>query len=424
MSKENNISKFDSLFKEGLENYSTPAPSFSATSIGAQSAGTESKLALGAKTIWIAGIALVVGVTSFFILNDSKDTNNPKKKEIKEQASTNQIKDKNISLNINPKSDVGTINIPSNKNKEALDLNKKSLVAENFSKDNSNGKMKGLESKLDNTFPQKTINSKETGSTEQKKESKTIKEEGQKTSSNQYITIQGSVCNGALFSLSLTNFSLNNPITWIINDVKQKPTLNGLTYRLEEKIPYHIIAYSKNIKVADTFIDMSAATAFVQKDEITDGVISLELKTSYLINGQWFYSGSAISKDKKFVYSAKDYANTPYFIAKNNIGCLDTFFADEGKAHFKFITQVLTPNNDGYNDTYEVDAEGCEKFNIVIRNAKNEVIYSSNNPKFSWNGTNQLTGNRCSNGWYTVTCTYKFKGKKESNYSYDKVWIR
>lgn len=47
---------------------------------------------------------------------------------------------------------------------------------------------------------------------------------------------------------------------------------------------------------------------------------------------------------------------------------------------------VFTPNGDGVNDLFFIKTKGLTDFSIVIMNAKNMVVFKSNDPDFVWDG--------------------------------------
>lgn len=48
---------------------------------------------------------------------------------------------------------------------------------------------------------------------------------------------------------------------------------------------------------------------------------------------------------------------------------------------------VFTPNNDGQNDFYSIEAENITDARIIILDVKNRVVFETNNIHFKWDGT-------------------------------------
>lgn len=66
------------------------------------------------------------------------------------------------------------------------------------------------------------------------------------------------------------------------------------------------------------------------------------------------------------------------------------------------IPNIFTPNNDGFNDTFEIRGiESCEETRLTIRNKYGKIIYDVMNYNNEW------TGNDFPEGVYTFTFTYK-----------------
>jgi gliding motility-associated-like protein len=56
------------------------------------------------------------------------------------------------------------------------------------------------------------------------------------------------------------------------------------------------------------------------------------------------------------------------------------------------VPNVFTPNADGYNDFFTIDANGISKFSIVIYNRWGSVVFKSEDINNSWDGNNVTDG--------------------------------
>lgn len=64
---------------------------------------------------------------------------------------------------------------------------------------------------------------------------------------------------------------------------------------------------------------------------------------------------------------------------------------------------IFTPNNDGYNDTYQVEAENIQNFKLVIINQNNQVMFETTNQQEAWDGT--FLGDKAEVGSYAAIVT-------------------
>jgi len=70
------------------------------------------------------------------------------------------------------------------------------------------------------------------------------------------------------------------------------------------------------------------------------------------------------------------------------------------------MPNAITPNSDGVNDVLSLEIEGLTDFNVVILDALNQVVFSSTDPKFVWNGLLQ-NGDPAPSGTYQYYYTAK-----------------
>lgn len=89
---------------------------------------------------------------------------------------------------------------------------------------------------------------------------------------------------------------------------------------------------------------------------------------------------------------------------------------------FKTLPNVFTPNNDGENDFFWLRTKGLQDFSISILNDKNQVVYTSADPEFKWDGKD-LTGSLLPQGTYIYYFTGK-TSKGDSISKYNKLDIR
>lgn len=102
-------------------------------------------------------------------------------------------------------------------------------------------------------------------------------------------------------------------------------------------------------------------------------------------------------------------------IAKNEIGCTDSITK---QVCYKFVSKIIPYNvftpepADGINDVFRVNAEGLDKFDIIIYNRWGEVVFESKDQYFQWNGKVKNKGADCPEGTYFYIMNYKIKDKE------------
>ncbi len=76
------------------------------------------------------------------------------------------------------------------------------------------------------------------------------------------------------------------------------------------------------------------------------------------------------------------------------------------------IPNGITPNNDGFNDTYVIkNTDACDKVSITVFNRWGNIVYKDADFKNDWQGTNQ-NGNRLPQGTYYILVETPNKNKR------------
>ena len=120
-------------------------------------------------------------------------------------------------------------------------------------------------------------------------------------------------------------------------------------------------------------------------------VIIVDTGTSRLSSVFWT-PATDISSNRSFAPFLSPKSNTTYRVVGTSVdGCL----SDTGRVDIKVINgfliypnNVLTPNGDGYNDTWKIkNIEFYPKNNIKIYNANGVLVYTEEDYKGTWDGT-------------------------------------
>ncbi len=77
------------------------------------------------------------------------------------------------------------------------------------------------------------------------------------------------------------------------------------------------------------------------------------------------------------------------------------------------LPNIFTPNGDGQNETLQIEwkQQDIQDFSIVVLNQNNNVLFSSSNPTFSWDGTDP-SGEKIARGTYIYFVTGVLNGQK------------
>lgn len=107
-------------------------------------------------------------------------------------------------------------------------------------------------------------------------------------------------------------------------------------------------------------------------------------------------------------------------IAYNEYGCSDTVIVPIRilQPLIIKIPNAFTPNNDGLNDNFSYALSGVRSHRLLIYNRWGELVFSSNNARKTWDGTDKRTGRPAQSGVYT----YRLRARTlETNQDISKV---
>lgn len=77
------------------------------------------------------------------------------------------------------------------------------------------------------------------------------------------------------------------------------------------------------------------------------------------------------------------------------------------------LPNIFTPNGDDQNETLQINWQQADvqDFSIVVLDAKNNIVYKDNNPRFNWDGKD-LGGDKLNRGAYIYFVTAVVNGEK------------
>ncbi len=87
----------------------------------------------------------------------------------------------------------------------------------------------------------------------------------------------------------------------------------------------------------------------------------------------------------------------------------------------EILPNVFSPNGDGIYDVFTIKSKGLTDYSLVILDSKNQVVFKTDDPYFSWNGLG-MDGNMIESGDYLYYLTaYNPEKKLVSKSSYLKI---
>jgi gliding motility-associated-like protein len=156
-----------------------------------------------------------------------------------------------------------------------------------------------------------------------------------------------------------------------------------------------------------------------------DNTINIPIEDTVL-NIQVLHSNPSPVQNQSIVPSTLIPNSIPFNILNNAVSTTNTpSIAPQPNSSSPIQTQVLpkqysislpnifTPNNDGQNETLQIEwkQQDIEDFSIVVLNQTNNVLFSSSNPAFSWDGTDP-SGEKIARGTYIYFVTGVLNGQK------------
>jgi gliding motility-associated-like protein len=116
----------------------------------------------------------------------------------------------------------------------------------------------------------------------------------------------------------------------------------------------------------------------------------LEMADSSLLTAEWnwdFGDGTTSTDSLPFhTYNeVGEYDIT--LIVRSGLECLDTLVVPVSVVEGLIVPNVFTPNNDGWNDVFDVRTSNVGPFKIEIYNRWGNVVFETTSPQISWDGT-------------------------------------
>ncbi|MFT4544673.1 MAG: gliding motility-associated-like protein [Bacteroidia bacterium] len=133
----------------------------------------------------------------------------------------------------------------------------------------------------------------------------------------------------------------------------------------------------------------------------------LEMADSSLLTSEWnwdFGDGTTSSDSLPFHAYYETGSYDIQLIVRSGLECLDTLVVTVDVVEGLIVPNVFTPNNDGWNDVFDVRTSDVGPFNLEIYNRWGNIIFKNTSPLISWDGTTQA-GVEAPAGTYFYTIT-------------------
>ena len=408
MKKFKDISEFENLLKGELTKHSVPPPpdAWSAVSSGitGNSAGLVSQISsyLSSftnvlKVALFAGGISAVGVTLY-------TSNNPSaKEEIKTPitevvSSEKEQQDKEISEEESP-----DLIVDSKINKQNKEQRSVSESTANESQDNGTGS---------NTKTVVQANVPSSDLAEQAQNEPNAENSTEKVDASIALALFASTNTPCLGQTITVTNTRKEQGTWMENGKVILTNSATLDYKCKSNGIVNI-SFQGNEQITNTILKVQSVSAEILANKGLDKNYTFTLSKSTL-NANWYLDGQQLAKNASQLQTIITTSGKHVVKAEvlNSI-CPASFTKEivvKSKGKIEFYN-IITPNGDGKNDNYVVSIENYEFFLIRIFDVKNNLVFESQNTDLQWNGNYQTSGQKCPNGEYVATLSYKLTGE-------------
>lgn len=361
----NDKENIEELFKEGFKDFQSPVDSSvwqgvqsglsAAAGTGGVAAGTGKMSVIAKAAISIAGAAAVSISVYYFTAEETS----------KKEASKNLSIEKDISVEANEQT--------KEKDDESI-----AFVAENKAKTQEENNAADL-----NSFTtHKGDNSESTNSGEKNTSNKQSSETINAATAGENLPSTSSGADVGAASGSSGSSSGGSKGGSIVREEQKEA-------EEKEEAPQRIVLSIALVTQKNQFVELAATTNF-------DGDVEWDMGDGYMVEGKHIeyyfdepgeylvkaYAGKVVEEIVLKVYREGRIANLP---------------------------NIMTPNGDGVNDYLFIESEGLATFSIVVFNKKQQVVFSSEDIDFKWDGIDSRAQAPCPEGeyYYIITATDK-----------------
>ncbi len=116
----------------------------------------------------------------------------------------------------------------------------------------------------------------------------------------------------------------------------------------------------------------------------------LEMADSSILTSEWYWDfGDGVTSTDSLPFHSY-YETGTYditLIVRSGLECLDTLIIPVNVVEGLIVPNVFTPNNDGWNDVFDIRTSGVGPFKLEIYNRWGNVVFENSSPLISWDGT-------------------------------------
>jgi len=218
--------------------------------------------------------------------------------------------------------------------------------------------------------------------------------------------------NGSTYEFTVTGGNVVDQTNTSITIIWENNTLDAVTGTIEviETVPNNIPGNGGCASLTRVYpVEVWAlpvANFTVGTDSTLPGGIFvydiLEMQDSSILTTEWswdFGDGTTSTDSLPFhTYNeVGDYEIT--LIVTSGLDCQDTLIDTVSVVEGLIVPNVFTPNNDGWNDVFDVRTSNVGPFKIEIYNRWGNVVFETTSPQISWDGST-LAGVEASSGTY------------------------
>ena len=195
--------------------------------------------------------------------------------------------------------------------------------------------------------------------------------------------------NGTVVNQTATSITViwnNDDLNSVIGTIEVIETIpnnvNGGCTSITRFIPVEIYA----LPIADFTIGLQDTTLpggiFIHDIlEVVDNSINAS-------EWNWDFGDGTTSNDSLPYHSYYDIGTYDVqLIVRSGLECLDTLVVPVNVVEGLIVPNVFTPNNDGWNDVFDVRTSDVSLFNLEIYNRWGNVVFENSSPLISWDGT-------------------------------------